>query len=250
MIDLHSHVLPGLDDGAADLDEAVSICRDAFADGISVLAATPHVRDDYPTTPEQMEAALADLQAAVGSALRLVPGGELDLAQLDRPLDDLLRFALAGNRAYLLVETPYVGWPLDIGDRLFRLRAAGVTPVLAHPERNGEVQQRPELLEPLVASGVLVQLTAGAVDGSLGGASRASAFDLLERGLAHLIASDGHAPSIRQIGMSGAAAALRNEALARWLTLEVPRAIVDDTTLPPRPGRARPGRQRLFGRGL
>lgn len=248
MIDLHSHVLPGLDDGAEDLDEALAICRDAFADGISVLAATPHVRDDYPTTPEQMEAALAEVQAAVGNALRLVPGGELDLAQLDRPHDELLGFALAGNPGYLLVETPYFGWPLDIGDRLFRLRAAGITPVLAHPERNGEVQHRPELLEPLVASGVLVQLTAGAVDGSLGRSSRASAFELLERGLAHLIASDGHAPSIRQIGMSGAAAALRNDTLSRWLTVEVPGAIVDGRPLPPRPGQSRPGRQRLFGR--
>ena len=141
--------MPGLDDGAEDLDEALAICRDAFADGISVLAATPHVRHDYPTTPEQMEAALAEVQAAVGDTLRLVPGGELDLAELDRPHDELLRFALAGNPGYLLVETPYFGWPLDIGDRLFRLRAAGITPVLAHPERNGEVQYRPELLEPL-----------------------------------------------------------------------------------------------------
>jgi protein-tyrosine phosphatase len=248
LIDLHSHVLPGLDDGAEDLDEALAICRDAFADGIYVLAATPHVRHDYPTTPDEMEAALAVVQAAVGDTLRLVPGGELDLAELDRPHDELLRFALAGNPAYLLVETPYFGWPLDIGDRLFRLRAAGVTPVLAHPERNGEVQHRPELLEPLVASGVLVQLTAGAVDGSLGRSSRTTAFELLERGLAHLIASDGHAPPIRQIGMSAAAAALRNDALARWLTVEVPGAIVDRNSLPPRPGQSRPGRQRLFGR--
>ncbi len=248
MIDLHSHVLPGIDDGADDLDEAVAICRDAFADGISVLAATPHVRADFPTTPEQMETALAELQAAVGEALRLVPGGELDLAELDRPRHELVRFALAGNPGYLLVETPYVGWPLDIGDRLFRLLAAGITPVLAHPERNWEVQHRPELLEPLVASGVLVQLTAGAVDGTLGRASRAAAFALLERELAHLIASDGHAPSIRRIGMSGAVAALRNEALARWLTVDVPGSIVDGRTLPPRPGQARPGRQRLFRR--
>jgi protein-tyrosine phosphatase len=248
LIDLHSHVLPGLDDGAEDLDEALAICRAASADGISVLAATPHVRDDYPTTPDQMEAALAELRGAVGDALQLVPGGELDLAQLDRPRDELLRFALAGNPGYLLVETPYVGWPLDIGDRLFGLLAAGITPVLAHPERNGEVQQRPELLEPLVASGVLVQLTAGAVDGSLGRRSRESAFALLERGLAHLIASDGHAPSIRRIGMSGAAAALRNEALAHWLTVGVPGAIVAGGSPPPRPGQTRPRRKRLFGR--
>ena len=118
MIDLHSHVLPGLDDGAADVGEAVAICRDAFADGITVLAGTPHVRHDYPTTPEQMEKALVELQAALGGLLRLVPGGELDLAELDRPATELARFALAGNPGYLLVETPYVGWPLDLADRL------------------------------------------------------------------------------------------------------------------------------------
>lgn len=248
MIDLHSHVLPGLDDGAADLDEAVAICHAAVADGIRVLAATPHVRDDYPTTPEQMEAALAEVRAAVGEELRLVPGGELDLAQLERPHEELLRFALAGNPGYLLVETPYVGWPLDIGERLFGLLAAGITPVLAHPERNGEVQERPELLEPLVASGVLVQLTAGAVEGSLGRRSHVSALALLDLGLAHLIASDGHTPAIRKIGMSGAVAALGGEELARWLTVDVPGAIVDRGTVPPRPGQARPRRKRFFGR--
>ncbi len=246
MIDLHSHVLPGLDDGAKDLAEAVSICRDAFADGITVLAATPHVREDFPTTPEQMETAVAELQDAVGDALKLVPGGELDLAELGRPREELLRFALAGNPRYLLVETPYVGWPLDVGDRLFSLLADGITPVLAHPERNGEVQERPELLEPLVEMGVLVQLTAGAVDGTLGRRSRGCADVLLDRGLAHLIASDGHAPSIRRIGMSAAVSALRDEALAHWLTVGVPGAIVDHGTPPPRPGKTRP--RRLFGR--
>lgn len=248
MIDLHSHVLPGLDDGAEDLDEAVAICRAAVADGISVLAATPHVRDDYPTTPEQMEAALAELRDAIGDELRLLPGGELDLGQLERPAEQLLRFALAGNPGYLLVETPYAGWPLDIGDRLFGLLAAGITPVLAHPERNGQVQEQPELLEPLVASGVLVQLTAGAVDGSLGRRSHESALALLDRELAHLIASDGHAPSIRRIGMSGAVASLDDDALARWLTVDVPGAIVDGGALPPRPGQARPRRKRFFRR--
>ena len=249
MIDLHSHVLPGLDDGAADLEEAVAICRSAADDGITVLAATPHVRHDYPTTADEMEAALEEVAGAVGGLLHLVPGGELDLMELDRPHVELLRFALAGNPAFLLVETPYAGWPLDIGDRLFGLLAAGTTPVLAHPERNYEVQQRPELLEPLVASGVLVQLTAGAVDGRLGGRSRDCAFTLLDRGLAHLIASDGHAPSIRSIGMSAAAAAVRNEELARWLTVDVPSAIVEAMPLPPRPEHARPRRrQRLFRR--
>jgi len=243
VIDLHSHVLPGLDDGAADLDEAVAICRAAAEDGIEVLAATPHVRDDYPTTPDQMEEALAAVRAAAGDSVRLVSGGEIDLGRLDGLRDELARFALAGNPKYLLVETPYAGWPLDLPEKLFRLLAEGITPVLAHPERNGEVQQRPELLEPIVAGGTLVQLTAASIDGRMGGRARSCAATLLDRNLAHLLASDAHAPSLRAIGMSAAVEALGDEALGIWLTVEVPRAIVENEPLPQRPAAARPRRR-------
>ncbi len=247
MIDLHSHVLPGLDDGAEDLDEALAICRAAVADGITVLAATPHVRDDYPTTPDQMEVALAQVQAAVGGELRVVAGGEIDSMELDRPLEELRRFGLGGNPRYLLVETPYTGWRLDLGERLFRLRTQGITAVLAHPERNANVQARPELLEPIVQGGTLVQLTAASVDGRLGRRTQVCAAALLDRGLAHLLASDAHAPTVRAIGMGAASAALGDEALARWLTVEVPGAILADETVPPRPRQAGP-RRRLFRR--
>ena len=207
------------------------MCQAARSDGITVIAATPHVRDDYPTTPDEMEAALARVRERVGDTVELVPGGELDLAELDRA--DVARFALGGG-SYLLVETPYVGWPLDLGERLFRLRVAGHGVVLAHPERNADVQARPELLEQLVASGVLVQLTAASVDGRLGSRARRCSQALLERRLAHLVASDAHAPSIRAIGMRAAAAAV-GEPLARWLTEDVPRAVLDGGTVPPRP---------------
>ena len=235
MIDLHSHVLPGLDDGARDLAEAVAICEAAAADGIEVLAATPHVREDYPTTADEMEAALTRVRDAVGATLRLVPGGELALDELGRPADELRRLGLGGNPSYLLVETPYFGWPLDLGERLFQLQAAGITPVLAHPERNADVEARPGLLEPLVASGVLVQLTAASVDGRLGRRSRTAAHTLLELGLAHLVASDAHAPTLRAVGLSSAARAVGDDDLARWLTVDVPRAILDDDDLPERP---------------
>jgi protein-tyrosine phosphatase len=247
LIDLHSHVLPGLDDGSADLDEAVAMCRAAASDGITVLAATPHVRRDYPTTPEQMERTLAEVREAAGDTVQLVPGGEIDFAELDRPPEELARFALAGNPRFLLVETPYVGWSLRLAEQLFTLRARGITPVLAHPERNREVQRQPGLLEPIVAGGTLVQVTAAAVDGRLGRNSSTCAAALIERKLAHLIASDAHAPSVREIGMSSAVAAVGDEALARWLTLEVPRAIVDDARMPPRPVASRP-RRRFFRR--
>jgi protein-tyrosine phosphatase len=125
------------------------------------------------------------------------------------------------------------------------LQAAGITPVLAHPERNAEVQQRPELLEPIVAGGTLVQLTAASVDGRTGRRAQACASRLLDRNLAHLLASDAHAPSVRAIGMSAAAATLGDEALAQWLTVEVPGAIVENQPLPPRPRAVRQRRRFL-----
>jgi protein-tyrosine phosphatase len=246
LIDLHSHVLFGLDDGAADLDEAIEICEEAAADGITVLAATPHVRDDHITTVDLMEERLAAVREAAGHLITVLPGGELDLAELDRPVEELRRFGLAGNPRMLLVETPFYAWPLDLADRLFRLRLDGFAAVLAHPERNAEVQRRPELLEPIVASGTLVQLTASSVDGRYGGRSHDCARDLLERGLAHLIASDVHG-ELRRGGLSAAAEAVGDEELARWLTLDVPRSIVDGTETPPRPERG-PRRRGLFRR--
>jgi protein-tyrosine phosphatase len=245
LIDLHSHVLPGLDDGAADLEEALAICAAAAADGIEVLAATPHVRDDYPTSPEGMERALEELRAAA-PPVEVVRGAELDLAELDRPIDELRRYALGGS-SYLLVETPYFGWPLDLADRLFRLRVQGFRAVLAHPERNPDVQEQPDLLEPIVATGTLVQLTGASVDGRVGGRARACARTLLDRRLAHLIASDAHAPAIREVGLGPAVASLKDDVLARWLTLDVPRAVLADVEPPPRP-MSRPRRRGLFGR--
>jgi protein-tyrosine phosphatase len=145
----------------------------------------------------------------------------------------------------VLVETPYIGWPLDLADKLFRLRVDGFGVVLAHPERNRDVQQRPELLDPLVEAGTLVQLTAASVDGRLGSRAKSCSFELIERGAAHLIASDAHAPAIREIGLSSARDAVG--ILGAWMTEDVPRAIVEGTQLPSRPQGGRP-RRRWFRR--
>lgn len=252
MIDLHSHVLPGLDDGAADEDEALSIARAAHADGTRVLAATPHVREDYPTTPGEMESALSALRAALqhhGIELTLVPGGELAIEEVGRrPVQELRRFGLGGNPRYLLVETPYLEWPVSFETVIGELLAEGITAVIAHPERNGDVQKRPELLQRAVDAGALVQVTAGSLDGSLGGSARRCARRLLSLGLVHMLASDGHGPQVRSIGMSAAFSAVGDDAFARWLTEGVPGAIVRAEPLPLRPQRRRGLRARLLGR--
>jgi protein-tyrosine phosphatase len=241
MIDLHSHVLAGVDDGAASLDESLAILAAAAEDGITRIAATPHVRDDYPTAPETMERGVDELNRAArdaGVAVEVLTGGELDLAYAAQ-LDDesLARYGLGGNPRMLLLECPYRGWPLDLRDIVFRLETRGFSVVLAHPERNPDVQGDPELLRPLVDAGVLVQLTAGSVDGRLGAQARKASRALLDEGLAHLVASDAHAPEVRAVGLANACASLNDEALAQWLTHDVPASIVSGSLVPARPSK-------------
>jgi protein-tyrosine phosphatase len=246
MIDLHAHVLPGIDDGPATLDGSLEMLRDAVDDGVTAIACTPHVRDDYPTTASAMEAALAVVRtAAADLPIDVLPGGELALDRAASLTDgELRRFGLGGNPDVVLVECPYAGWPLDIGAIVFALATRGLSIVLAHPERNPEVQERPQLLDPLVEQGVLVQLTAASVDGRLGRRARDSARALLERGAVHLLASDAHAASVREGRLAAAADAVGDERLARWLTEEVPRALVEGASVPERPSSSRRRRWR------
>jgi protein-tyrosine phosphatase len=215
------------------------MARSAAEDGIRTLAATPHVRDDYPTTADQMEQGLDALREATraeGIELELVRGGELALEQLGRlEADELRRFGLGGNDYWLLVEFPYSGWPLGLPRLAERLARESFGIVLAHPERNADVQAVPGRVQEFVDNGMLVQLTAASVDGRLGKRPREAAFALLDLGLAHLLASDSHAAEVREIGLSAAARSIGNEALARWLTVDVPAAIVSSSQPPDRP---------------
>jgi protein-tyrosine phosphatase len=240
VIDLHSHILPGLDDGVDSLPAAVELATAALRDGVEVIAATPHVRDDYPTSADEMERAVRDVRSALaaeGVGIELLSGGEIALGRL--PLlseEELRRFALGGSTRSLLLEFPYFGWPLGLEQTVFELRVRGWRPVLAHPERNDEVQSNPGRLANVVEAGALIQITAASLDGRLGRATRATATRLVERGHAHMIGSDAHAPSLREVGLSTAAAAIRDPELAQWLTVDVPRAILDDAPIGMRPG--------------
>jgi protein-tyrosine phosphatase len=247
MIDLHIHVLPGIDDGPATLEECVDLAAAAVADGVTALAATPHVSDRYPTSPAEMERSVEILRRALAEAeleLDVLPGGEIALSRLRQlSLTELRRFGLGGNPACLLVEFPYYGWPLDLAQTLVQLQDEDFRVVMAHPERNPEVQAAPQRLEPLVASGVLLQLTATSMDGRHGREPRETARRLLDSGLAHLLASDAH--SVGSSGLAGASQRIGDERLARWLTEDVPAAVVAGAELPPRPTRVR-RRSRLF----
>jgi protein-tyrosine phosphatase len=250
VIDLHSHLLHGLDDGARDLGQAVAMARSMVEDGVKVVAATPHVHPRYRTPVGEMERALLELRAALaeaGVALEVLPGGEIALDELDGlSPQERRRFGLGGNPSLLLLEFPLYGWPLSLEATVSGLQREGVRCVLAHPERNPDVQEDPGRLERIVELGAVPQLTAAAVDGRMGKRQAKCAFDLLERGLAFLVASDAHAPGVREAGLSAARGAVGDEALGRWLTEDVPAALLAGEPLPQRP--AAPRKRRLFGR--
>jgi protein-tyrosine phosphatase len=229
-----------VDDGARSLEEARAIASAAAGEGVTAIAATPHVREDYPTSADRMEQEVEGLRtdfAAEGLPVEVLMGGEVDvdlLASLSP--DDVRRFTLAQTGRYLLLEFPYFGWHAALEPAVHRLLRAGVTPLLAHPERNRAVQEDPARLVPLVEAGALVQITASSLDGSLGRSARAAGRRLLELGLGHVLASDAHGPHLaREAGLGTAAAELGDDGLARYLTEEAPAAIVSGEPVPPPP---------------
>jgi protein-tyrosine phosphatase len=243
VIDLHSHVLPGLDDGPVDLTGSVAIAREAAAGGVTVIAATPHVREDYPTSAVAIADALVTVREALRAAsigIEVLPGAEVAFERLRHlDLDQLRAYGLAGSPNYLLVELPFFGWPPGIHEQVQRLEEGGMTTVLAHPERNSAVQESPRRLAELVGGGVLVQVTAGSLAGGFGSTVARTANALLSGGLVHLVASDTHRAggSGSRTALGPAVESLRDPALAHWLTHAVPAAIVAGVAPPPRPPR-------------
>ena len=250
MIDLHSHILPGIDDGARTIADSRALAKRAAEEGVTAIAATPHVRHDYPTTAEQMERRVDELREDFhrhGIPVEVLHGGEIDLEMLmTMDGDDLRRFTLAQNDRYLLVEFPYIGWPLGLEHVASELRARGIKPLLAHPEKNREVQRDPGRLGAAVAAGALVQVTAASLDGRLGNSSLEAGKRLLALRLVHVLASDAHPPDLREAGLAGAVHALHDDGLARYLTEEAPAAIVAGAPVSEPPASTRRRRWRFF----
>jgi protein-tyrosine phosphatase len=241
VIDLHSHILPGLDDGVATLEEARELARRSVAEGVTAIAATPHVRDDYPTTAEEMEAGVEELRVdfvAQGIEVEILRGAEIAIDRLPGLTEDeLARYTLAQSGKYLLLEFPNAGFWRRLTRAVLWVRGAGLVPVLGHPERNRDVQVELDRLEPLLTAGAIVQVTAASLDGRLGRSAQRTAQAMLKAGLVHLLASDAHGPTVREAGLAEAAAAVGDSGLARYLTTEAPAAIVAGEQLPPRPTR-------------
>ncbi|MBJ7354151.1 MAG: hypothetical protein JHC98_04940 [Thermoleophilaceae bacterium] len=254
MIDLHIHLLPGIDDGPADAAGTVALARACVADGVQAVAATPHVSENYPTTPGRMRQGVIEARAALEAAgvpLKIYGGAEVAIDQLGRLSDeDLMALTLGPTEGFILLETPYAAWPMDLDNQLGRLAKLGIRGILAHPERSRGVQAPGgiEKLELAASRGLYTQVTAGSLSGRFGGSARAAANAMLQRELVTVISSDSHNVDRRPPRMGEAAAEVGSAELAKWLTTDAPLAIVRGERLPPRPPAPAPARGGLFGR--
>jgi len=206
VIDLHSHVLPGLDDGAQTLDDSIALARAAADAGTSILAATPHIRVDHPFDVARVRPAVQELNTtleAAGIALEVVSGGEVAMSSFFDLSDDELTSVCLGDGRSLLVESPYTP-ANDLLERvLLEARARGMRPLLAHPERSPCFANDLGRLARLVEQGVMCSITAASMAGGFGQDVQRACVRMFEAGLVHDVASDAHGALRRPPGLIG-----------------------------------------------
>ena len=210
-VDIHSHPLPGIDDGSASFQDSLGMLCVAARYGTRVMIATPHrYWGGQENTPDLVRRLTAEVQMELmrrkaGSVISLLPGQEIPL----RPetAEELLEgkvLSLGDAGRYCLVEPPFDNLPEWIAEALARIVAAGIRPVLAHPERNVVIQRDPQLVREYVEAGALLQLTAMSIEGINGSRPLSAATWILEQGLAGLVSSDSHSPTWRPPTLRGA----------------------------------------------
>lgn len=193
MVDIHSHILSGLDDGAKTLDDSIAMLRLAAESGTTDIVATPHANNEFTFDPDLIGQKIAELQAAAGPVPRIHRGCDfhLTLENIQDALSNPGKYAI-NHFCYLLVEFSDLLIPRTTQEIFDRLANAGLTPIITHPERNGLLHSRLDQLQSWVENGALVQVTAGSLLGGFGRTAKSVATDLMNRNLVHFVASDAH----------------------------------------------------------
>ena len=206
MIDIHSHILPEIDDGPATMADALLMAELAVAGGCSVLFATPHLaaRQDLETA-KGLADHVVELQAVLATAgipLRVLPGMEVYPDEfVVEAVADGYPITLGPADKYLLLETPPTRLPMNFEHLVYGLELQGITAILAHPERSVTVQENPQVLDALVERGVLLQINAGSLLGRHGPRAEQTARTLLDVRWVQFVASDAHSPRRRRPGL-------------------------------------------------
>jgi len=238
MIDLHSHVLPGIDDGPPDTGGSEAMLAAAAEAGIETMLATPHVSSRYRNDATTIAAAAEELGAARDGArapVQVLLGAEVAatrIAELDR--DELGGLCL-GESPWMLLEPPFASVLTGLDAAVDELHSLGYRVLLAHPERCQAFRREPTLLEALIDRGALGSVTSGSLVGRFGGEAKRMALAMLDAGLAHNVASDAHDPVHRPPSIAAEIEACGWGELREWLTLAVPGAILAGEEIPRRP---------------
>jgi protein-tyrosine phosphatase len=242
-VDIHCHCLPCLDDGPESLVTAVELCRALVADGVTAAIATPHQLGRYhgknePAAVREAVAALNRTLLVEGVPLHVFPGADVRIDErIDRLIADDGVLTLADGRTFLLLELPHDTF-IDPLPLMHRLTAAGITPILSHPERHafvtGAAAGGTQLLERWASAGATMQVTAGSILGDFGPVAARAAGYWLEAGLVGLVASDAHNATRRPPRLSRAIdkiVAQFGEATARRVCIENPARVLEGLPL-------------------
>jgi protein-tyrosine phosphatase len=241
--DLHLHLIPGVDDGPENDEEAVELARVLVADGVTTVCVTPHFNAWNPerlSTADELGERVGRLRDVLSSAdiqLEVLPGAEHFLTPELVSMVESHTAPLLASGPYILVEMPFNNRPLYGDDVMFSLALSGATPVLAHPERYSWVQKDPMSVQPLVDRGIVMQLTAASLQGNYGGRVRKTAETLLSRGLYSLVGSDLHHSGQPRLlsAMEAQISSLTDHATADRLFRENPLRVTQGEPLLPAP---------------
>jgi protein-tyrosine phosphatase len=201
-VDIHCHIVPGIDDGARDWDESLAMAQLAAADGTATIIATPHQLGSYSRNHgnviRQRVAELSQRLTNAGVPLNVLPGADIRVD--DGLVEQILSgdvLTLGDHGRHVLLELPHDLY-LPLESLVERLSRHNIVAILSHPERNEGILRRPNVLQTLVEAGCLLQITAGSLCGSFGEACQRLAESLVECGLVHFVASDGHGAKSRR----------------------------------------------------
>ncbi|UCE06110.1 MAG: histidinol-phosphatase [bacterium] len=204
LVDIHSHILPYIDDGADDWDSSLIMLKNAEAEGIFAIVATPHIlhHNDFKMEPKIISSykELCQRSKKAGLKIKIYLGCEI-YAQPDISLNNKIA-TLNSNKKYFLVEFPMNNIPQYVPDQFFNFIVDDQIPIVAHPERNIGFQKRPQLVYEYVQRGALMQINEGSLRGQYGEMAKLLAFKMIENNLAHFVASDGHMPNGRTVTLA------------------------------------------------